>query len=217
VNFREALSAIESHAFSARINIASDLSGMLVAARSEKAVSVVWSELNSKERGAELLRRVRDLSSQAVDFRYRNDWDDALAIYFWLLSLSNPEQTDIAAEQILRAPQCYWAAQMARRWAIEGRWRAQSGSVTTEAAPALGLQGAEFATPAVSSDKRIVLSGEGLQRLGRDPARHEISESRSAPRRSHCGQTVRVDQGVGSRFTVRTTASNTTPMRTEAA
>jgi hypothetical protein len=126
MTFTEAMREIESHEFAARLNVASNFRTFLRAARQQRAVRILLNELDSPEKHQEVFFRVFELSRQQVDLRYENQWDTALAIYVWLISLKDPGLAKAAASVTTRAPQCWWAAKISRHILLEEQIRSDA-------------------------------------------------------------------------------------------
>jgi hypothetical protein len=109
VTFTEAVREIESHNLAARLNVASDLKSFLRAAKEQEAIRIILRELDSQEKRQQILLRTIELSRQKIDPRYENQWDTALTLYVWLISLKDLELAKIVAEVAMQAPQCWWA------------------------------------------------------------------------------------------------------------
>lgn len=114
MSVREAMTEIESLDFAVRLNVASDFRTFIQAARQHRAVKSLYRELASAEVSKKIVSRVAELSRQAIDLRYENQWDTALAVYVWLISLRDTSFSRIAAEVAVQAPQCWWATRLAR-------------------------------------------------------------------------------------------------------
>jgi hypothetical protein len=103
---------IESHEFAARLNVASDLSTFLRIAEKEDAVLTLFRELDSPAEQQRLFLRIIELSMSSTDIRYENQWDTALALYLWAMSLKNRALAILMAGVVSRAVQCWWAAKI---------------------------------------------------------------------------------------------------------
>lgn len=112
---------IETHEFSGLLNLGSSLEPVCRAAREEPAVQDLWHELTSEEARLELFGRIVDLCHFETDVHYENSYDAALAVYLWLLTLSDPAAGTpqslgrLAAWIILGTPRLWWADILARR------------------------------------------------------------------------------------------------------
>jgi hypothetical protein len=111
----EVMKEIESHAFAARVNVASDLRTFLRAAQAERSVNDLLEELDSPEKRPAVLSKIYELTQRQVDPRYENPWDTALAVYVWAMSVRDSDLATIAAEAAAQAPQCWWAAKLSRK------------------------------------------------------------------------------------------------------
>jgi len=146
MTLEECLERIESREFNARVNVASDLITFLRAVKLEDAVQLLWANLETSMALAKLARRVQDLAENAVDPRYENQWDAAIATYLWLLNLKDPCLASIAAERARTAPQCWWSEKFATRCLLENPARSDSGSGRIDIS-LLGLSFASEGTP----------------------------------------------------------------------
>ncbi len=126
----ETLREVESHAFAARVNVASDLRTFFEAARREPAVEALTRDLGTTAARAAVAARAVELARQKVDPRYENPWDVALAMYLWLMSMSDLQLAGLMAEAVAWAPQCWWARKVAR--AVSPERLTQSTSVTRQ-------------------------------------------------------------------------------------
>ena len=108
----ENMKEIESHSFAARLNMASNFSGVLQIAQKEVCVQSLLQELKQSIALDQLLRRIEVLTRQRIDPRYENPWDTALTVYLWTTSLINPEKAKIAAYQVDQLPRCWWAREI---------------------------------------------------------------------------------------------------------
>lgn len=127
MSVKEAIKEIESHIFAAKLNVASDIRTFFVAARRENAVGQLLLALASSEVREQVLMRSLELAGQAVDPRYENPRDTALAVYVWLMSLKDWLLTEIMAEAIGQAPQCWWARKISRELLLGTRTRSSAG------------------------------------------------------------------------------------------
>lgn len=119
MNFREAIKQIESYEFSARLNIASDFNTFLKIAQQEAVVKIILDELNDSEKRLFMLEHIFELANESFDLRYENKWDTALAIYIWLLNLKDLKLSRIAADSVIRIPQCWWANKISQQICFE--------------------------------------------------------------------------------------------------
>ena len=108
----DAMTEIESHEFSALVNVASDLSTFLSIAEKENAVLTLMKELDSPVEQQRLFWHTIELSMSSTDIRYENQWDTALALYLWAASFKNHRLAMLMAGVVSRASRCWWAAKM---------------------------------------------------------------------------------------------------------
>lgn len=108
----DAIKEIESDEFAARLNVAASIETFLRIAEEQESVRGLLSELDSVRERTRLFNRLLELSRSPADLRYENQWDVALAVYLWLLSLRDPGLRALAAAIVARTPQCWWAARI---------------------------------------------------------------------------------------------------------
>lgn len=113
MSFIEAMREIESHAFIARLGIASDFNSLLRAMKLEPSVQTISDELESRDKQDQVLSKILSLVRQRTDIRYENPWDIALTVYLWLLSSKGLSAARVAAQVIAEAQQCWWAKELA--------------------------------------------------------------------------------------------------------
>ena len=109
MTFLEATAEIESHGFSARVNVASDFRTFLRAAAAERATIELARLLKDQETAFRLLRRTLQLAKQGVDFRYEHPRDAAIAVYVWLLATTYQQLGAVASEAAALIPKSWWA------------------------------------------------------------------------------------------------------------
>lgn len=159
MNVSEAIREFESHEFVARLSAASDLRTFLRAANQEPAVQSVLRELASVDAQGKVLERCIELGRESVDPRYQNPWDSALAVYLWLLQLTNNAAAQAAAEVVGQAPQLWWARVIARQILLGDQFRTAAGSAEPQLAiePALRQAASEFAADTPESGEAFFL------------------------------------------------------------
>ncbi len=119
MNWQEAMAQIESSEFDANLNVVSGMSAFFRAADKEPAVREAYRCLReSGDLREEALDRIYDLAELEVDPRYENPNDTALAVLLWLSYFAFPDDVDIAVDYVSGAPQCWYAAKLARQLAI---------------------------------------------------------------------------------------------------
>jgi hypothetical protein len=111
----ELFSAIESHRFSALVNVASNLKTFLRALDAQPEVRSLAGAMASPEVRSAVLARVAELAAKDFDQGYENPWDSALAAYLWLLSTADPEMAAAAAARIRACSRCWWANKVAEK------------------------------------------------------------------------------------------------------
>ncbi len=126
---RELFSSIESHEFSAHVNVASDLKTFLQAATQQKPTKDLLELLDDPVNHLNLFNQIMDLVRVRTDPRYQHPWDTPLAIYVWALSLKNLELANLAAESVNQLSQTWWAARISRNLLLDRQSRSMAGSV----------------------------------------------------------------------------------------
>lgn len=112
----EAIAAIETHEFAARVGAASDWRGLQEALdNSEAVVELIRDPTNARR----LAERVIDIARMEVDPRYEHPLDAALTAYLVVLSRLNRGLAELAASVTLRIPQLWWASKVARQTLLE--------------------------------------------------------------------------------------------------
>jgi hypothetical protein len=101
--------------FSVRLNVVSGFDAFFRAAREEPSVSTLYiAMLTSDTARNAVLEHIGTLSKLKIDFRWENPNDTALAILLWLVTLAAPEYSQLAANLVDRAPQCWYAKKLAQ-------------------------------------------------------------------------------------------------------
>ncbi len=124
MRFNEATAIIESQAFSARVNVASDLSTLLRAVLAESAVAeliLLLGRQDGQDVAFRLLRRTVTLVAERVNYRYEHPRDAAIATYVWLLSGSYPLLAMVAAEAAVLVSRSWWASRVAE-YILQGKY-----------------------------------------------------------------------------------------------
>lgn len=119
----EAMQAIESAEFAAYANVASDFRTFARAVSQHDAPRTLRKALHAPAQCLAVLRQVWALTRQGIDTRYENPWDTALAVYLLLMSVQDLALAQIAAREVMHAPQCWWALKMARHLLLERQTR----------------------------------------------------------------------------------------------
>lgn len=105
--------AIESHEMAARLNVASNLRVAVEFIRTHPIVRKLAKELKNPGVAEHILRRVFELTDQAIDVRYENPNDVALMIYTWVLYRYDPLLASMASAAISQVPNLWWASKVA--------------------------------------------------------------------------------------------------------
>ena len=123
----DCFSEIESHKFAARVEVGGSFDLLVKAAGSEESVRDLLARLDSNpEICYAVLQRVLELSQRSPDFRYENPFDTPMTIYLWLLTLTDLALSKMAAEAIIHAPRCWWAAKLANNVLLDQHLRSNS-------------------------------------------------------------------------------------------
>lgn len=109
MTLKQIFDEIESHRFTALLNVASDLRTFLKIAKSENCVRELLNKLDNTNSRYRLIERVNILVSEKIDHRYLNPNDTALAIYIWAMSQKNLNSSKVTAEISVDAPNCWWS------------------------------------------------------------------------------------------------------------
>jgi hypothetical protein len=122
----ELLEAIESHRFSAMVNLASDYDHFVQAVVSMPEYKRLSSEVQDRNSAWRVFLRMVQISTSEFDPDFENPWDAALAAYLLLLNSTSHVLGAVAAEVALTCPNCFWARKLATR--IKASLRASSAS-----------------------------------------------------------------------------------------
>jgi hypothetical protein len=102
--------------FSTRLNVVSGFDAFFRAARQDASVRTLYiAMLTSNTACNAVLEYIRNLSKLEIDPRWENPNDTALAILLWFVTLATPKYSQLAANLVDRAPQCWYAKKLARR------------------------------------------------------------------------------------------------------
>ena len=113
MQFMDALNYISSHEYAARVSVASGLEAFERAVMDQEASQVVLEHLKrSMEYAGYVLWEIIDLSGADIDWKYANQWDDAIAALLLLLHMEYPQLAKVASHAADRAPSCYWTRQV---------------------------------------------------------------------------------------------------------
>jgi hypothetical protein len=148
VTFLRAATEVESLAFSARVNIASDFRTFLRAVAAEEAMSSLALLIKDPETAFRLMKRTLALVEQRFDYRYEHPRDSAIATYLLLLAARWPQLAGITAEAAASVPRTWWAAQVAREILERHHLQTSSNTQTEPISEALGGTRVIAETPA---------------------------------------------------------------------
>jgi hypothetical protein len=125
---QELFTAMESHEFSAIVNLASDFKTFVRILASEKPVQDLAEEMREAKVRAAVSERALALVKDQGEEGYEHPWDSALAAYLWLLADKDPELAKVAAATIAQAPRCWWARKLAEKVLSPERFPSSAGS-----------------------------------------------------------------------------------------
>lgn len=138
MNWQDALAEVESPQFAARINVVSGERAFFQAIAQNPVVRDMYRHSrDSGELREEVLGRIQDLAAADIDRRYENPNDTPLAVLLWLTCRTAPDFVQVAAQYTARAPQCWYARNLAQRIialpTAEGTnsWEGGEGKVAT--------------------------------------------------------------------------------------
>ena len=116
MTLREAVQKIESQEFAISMNVASGVGTFFNNLSKDRNVSeVLKAMVESGEAREEILGRLQEMSQMETDRRYEHPKDTALAAFLWLTLFAAPDYSQIAADLVDRAPQCWYAKKLARK------------------------------------------------------------------------------------------------------
>jgi len=113
-DLNRAFAELESIETSISLNTAGGVSAFLNLAQTLESIETVLREIENGEKCLVLLKRIVRFYNEVVDYRYENKWDVPLALYTWLLSIKNFSLGVIAAEIVIKIPNCWWASRISR-------------------------------------------------------------------------------------------------------
>lgn len=112
MDINELFKEIETHKFSAEINLASSFDAYTKNLTTHDLVSQLTKLIENHENKTLLLRRTSSLASNSVDLRYENEFDAAFSAYLWSMFLVEPIEASILAVVILKVQNCWWASKL---------------------------------------------------------------------------------------------------------
>lgn len=115
MSLERAILEIQSPELAVRLNVVSSMRAFFDLAREEPAVIELYDHIGkSGEAHEEVLGVIHDLSQLEIDRHYENPHDTSLAILLWLISSAVPDYSQLSADLVDRAPQCWYAKKLAR-------------------------------------------------------------------------------------------------------
>lgn len=116
MNWQDFLTEIESPHFAARLNVVSSAKAFFREIARDPVVLDMYRQVSeSGELHESTLDRIYDLAAQEIDRRYENPNDTPLAVLLWLTCRTAPDFSQVAAHYTTRAPQCWYARNLAQR------------------------------------------------------------------------------------------------------
>lgn len=105
---------IESIAFAARANIASDLHTFINVIEAEPAVISLQTRLRNESTPIDdLLSAIRHLIGLEDDNEYENPADTAVATYGWIIASEHPKLNGLVSNVLGSLPNSWWSNQLA--------------------------------------------------------------------------------------------------------
>ena len=104
---------IESHGFSAQVNVASNYKTFCRALGGQPEVQRLAALMKLNENQQLVFQRVLELSARPSDQEFENPWDSALAAYIWLLASTDQALAKMAAAKIIESHGYWWAKKVA--------------------------------------------------------------------------------------------------------
>jgi hypothetical protein len=136
----EILQSVESRDFAARVGVASSLASAIAAIALEPATRALRTALEDAQVRASVLKRVSTLSSLRADLRFENQFDAALLAYLVLLRTVDRRLAFLAASQIRRAENLWWAVRLADSIVRNPLGHNRNAAPSTTAEVTLGTQ-----------------------------------------------------------------------------
>jgi hypothetical protein len=112
----ELFKILESHEFSAMVNLASDFRTFIRILGAQSAVQSLCEEMRNPDVRTAVHERALSLVQDEGEAGYEHPWDSALAAYLWLLCSTDAELATILAGKIAPSRGCWWARKMADEW-----------------------------------------------------------------------------------------------------
>ncbi|MFI5455642.1 MAG: hypothetical protein ACHRXM_09340 [Isosphaerales bacterium] len=104
---------IESHRFSAFVNVASDFDHFLQSLASMPETRGLLIHLTAPSARRIVLERLRAVTVRDIDPEYENPWDVALATYLWVLWTTDASLAALGREHVLSSRNCWWSRKLA--------------------------------------------------------------------------------------------------------
>lgn len=121
--------AIESHRFSAVVNVASDFNHFLQALASTPEFRNLLVSPSAPDARARVLERLLEVAAREIDPAYENPWDAALAAYLYRIWRTDKSQALIAANRVLSCANCWWSQKLAQELVASAPWNTSQNSI----------------------------------------------------------------------------------------
>lgn len=108
----QAFTEIESEALSLQLNLASSVPALIRALQGTRPVTFVLNQMRNDEVRRAVLVRFLDRIREPFDQQYEHPHDIAVAIYVWLLSVMDWQNSRSAALLGSHIPQSWWARKL---------------------------------------------------------------------------------------------------------
>ena len=128
---------IESAEFAGELSVASTLDSFLKGVGQSRVSVELSALLDKRVHREQILHRIYSLVAEAVDIRFENPRDTAIAVYLWVLHGKDPQIGRVAASAISKARQCWWSEKLAIEISKMERVEAANATVYYEAAGAI--------------------------------------------------------------------------------
>jgi len=129
--WRSALATILSPEFAVKLNVVSGFRAYFRAASKETSVYTLYKAIIASAEAREtVLDQIRNLAYLEIDRRYENPNDTALAVLLWIILFAAPELVVSVADLVDRAPQSWYAKELARRILIPSKIKSGDSDVS---------------------------------------------------------------------------------------
>jgi hypothetical protein len=115
MSLQDVMRKVEDHGFSAEMNLVSGSKAFHKGLRNHPVFRELLEALKEPHAPDRILQQIIELSTQPVQPHFENPFDVALTVYLTALDLHRPDLVRRAAENVSKAPNCWWAAEMSLR------------------------------------------------------------------------------------------------------